>query len=192
LELKEIEMKKLFLIFSAVGLLTACNSNKKSTSYSSQGPSAQETPKVSDANNVNRINEEGVAAPAKSKSHVDSLMQNSGASERRYNHLEANFKGASGAGTGGSYAGSGYAQSRYKRKQKPKVKRIFDAPMVEEARVNKTNEAPVLNTNDSTSVSKEDTTNTDPALNNELTDFNEINDSTSTSKGDSTKLNPGW
>jgi hypothetical protein len=190
LELKEIEMKKLFLICSAVGLLAACNSNKKSASYSSKGSSVQETPKISEANNVNRSNEEGAVPPVESKSHVDSLMQNSGTPERRYNHLEGNFKGASGAGTGGSYAGSGYAQSRYKRKQKPKVKRVFDAPMVEEARINKPIEAPVVNINDSTAVSKQDTTKL--PLNNELTDYNEINDSTSLSKGDSTKLNSGW
>jgi hypothetical protein len=180
-----MDMKKLFLVFTAIGFLAACNSNKKSASTMA---GSEETLNTSNTNNVSQVNEKNVTGPGGSKSHLDSLMNHSGASSERYNHREGNFKGATGPGTGGSYAGAGYAQARYKKKSKPKVKRYFDAPLEQEPEAMKTMDTTMLN-NGSTNITMPVDSNN---LNNELSDFENSNDSTSFSKGDSTNLNSGW
>jgi hypothetical protein len=199
LELKEMKMKKLFLICTAMGLLAACNSNKKSSS--SNRTTAQTAQQTNNSNNVDRINEETNYVPAESKSHLDSAMEKSGNPSRKYNRLEGSFKGASGVGTGGSYAGAGYAQSRYKKK--PKIKRrTFDAP-IEEAQINRDSDSTILrkestnnNVIDSANVKNNNIIDSTDVTNNGIIDSTnvskEISDGNEESDSASTNLNSTW
>jgi hypothetical protein len=183
-----MDMKKLFLICTTVGFMAACNSNKKSSSAQIQSPQTNAAVSTNNSSKASGVDEKTAnGTPVGKSHHLDSLMTQSGGSSERYNHREGNFKGATGAGTGGSYAGAGYAQSRYKRKAKPKVKRVFDAPYEQEPVVTQTINPDTLN-NGNMPTTLGDSVN----VNNGLTGLQNPMDSTSTSKGDSTNINTGW
>jgi hypothetical protein len=134
-------MKKLLWVFTIAGLITACDSNKKSSNAGSYTSVPTPKPKtVTNTNNVSRVNEPAeIIAP---KTHMDSVLMNSAAEKNSsYNSASSYHNGVSGVGSGSSYAGHAYAKLRYKKK--PKVTKNA-VPAIEN------------NVNDSTSSVKKD------------------------------------
>ncbi|HXA01746.1 MAG TPA: hypothetical protein VNW99_07150 [Cytophagaceae bacterium] len=153
-------MKKLFLAFTITGLITACDSNKKSSNAGSY--TSAPTPKtISNSNNVSRVNEPAEIVAPKThapKTHLDSMLMNSNSGAEKqsssYNSNSTYHNGASGVGTGSSYAGHAYAKLRYKKK--PKYTKSAVPPMEEEIsdNVKVTDSTGTVNKQDSISVNK--------------------------------------
>jgi len=140
-------MKKILCVFTIAGLITACDSNKKSSNAGSYTSVPTPKPKtVTNMNNVSRVNEPAeVLAP---KTHMDSVLMNSATEKNSsYNSASSYHNGVSGVGSGSSYAGHAYAKLRYKKK--PKVTKNAVPPMENELG---------NNVNDSTNTVKKDST----------------------------------
>jgi hypothetical protein len=130
-ETEKRDMKKLFFALTIAGLMTACDSNKKSSGTGSYTSAPIPKPSVN-TNNVSRVNESSEPAAAAPKTHMDSLLMHSAGEERTssYNRNSTYHNGASGVGTGSSYASHAYAKLRYKKK--PKYTKNATAPIENE------------------------------------------------------------
>jgi hypothetical protein len=137
-------MKKLFIAFTLVGLITACDSNKKSSNAGSY--SSAPKPKTANTNSVSRVNEPAeILVP---KTHMDSVLMYSDTEKNSsYNSSSTYHNGVSGVGSGSSYAGHAYAKLRYKKKPKAVKKAV--PPMEQEVSDN-------LNNTDSLGTLKKD------------------------------------